>query len=179
MLRWPSSLKRPRADRQRRKARENLSPQQEAFMIIEGGFTLKAPIEKLFDFVLKPETIMTCLPGAESVKLLNETTYECVVKQKVGPISAKLRFVNRLTKVERPTHVEVEGEGEDVTKLGHFRQKTQVDLKEISPGEVKVKYKTDVSIVGKLAMFGDRIMRSKAKQVEEAVLCTTKVFFQF
>jgi carbon monoxide dehydrogenase subunit G len=136
-------------------------------MIIEGGFTLKAPIEKLFDFVLKPETIMSCLPGAESVKLLDEKTYECVVKQKVGPISVKLKFVNRLTKVERPTHVEVEGEGEDVTKLGHFKQKTQVDLREVSPSEVEVKYKSDVSIVGKLAMFGDRIMKAKARQVEK------------
>ena len=136
-------------------------------MIIEGRFTLKAPIEKLFDFVLKPETIMSCLPGAESVKLLDETIYECVVKQKVGPISAKLKFVNRLVKVERPTHVEVEGEGEDVTKLGHFKQKTQVDLKEVSPGEVEVQYKSAVSIVGKLAMFGDRIMKAKARQVEK------------
>lgn len=136
-------------------------------MIIEGGFTLRAAADKLFDFLLKPDTIMTCLPGAESVKLLDEKTYECVVKQKVGPISAKLKFVNRLTKVDKPTHIEVEGEGEDVTKLGHFRQKSVVDLKEVSPGEVEVKYKTDVIIVGKLAMFGDRIMRSKAKQVEE------------
>ncbi len=136
-------------------------------MIIEGRFTLKAPIEKLFDFLLKPETIMTCLPGAESVKQLDETTYECVVKQKVGPISAKLKFVNRLTKVERPTHIEIEGEGEDVTKLGHFRQKTLVDLREVSPGEVEITYKSDVSIVGKLAMFGDRVMKAKSRQVEE------------
>ncbi len=136
-------------------------------MIIEGGFTLKAPIEKLFDFLLDPETIMTCLPGSESVKLLDETTYECVVKQKVGPISAKLKFVNRLTKVERPTHIEIEGEGEDVTKLGHFRQKTLVDLREVSPGQVEITYKSDVSIVGKLAMFGDRVMKAKSRQVEE------------
>ncbi len=40
-------------------------------------------------------------------------------------------------------------------------------MKEVSPGEVDVKYKSDVSIVGKLVMFGDRIMRSKAKHVEE------------
>ncbi len=40
-------------------------------MIIEGGFTLNAPIDKLFDFMLKPETIMTCLPGAESVRLID------------------------------------------------------------------------------------------------------------
>ncbi|HOP85605.1 MAG TPA: SRPBCC domain-containing protein [Syntrophorhabdaceae bacterium] len=136
-------------------------------MIIEGGFKLKAPIDKLFDFLLKPDTIMTCLPGAESVKLLDENTYECVVKQKVGPISAKLKFVNRLTKVERPTHIEIEGEGEDVTKLGHFKQKSIVDLKDIGNGEVEVTYKTDVSIVGKLAMFGDRIMRAKAKDTEK------------
>ena len=136
-------------------------------MIIEGGFTLKASIDKLFDFMLNPETIMTCLPGAESVKLLDETTYECMVKQKVGPISAKLKFVNRLTKVEKPTHIEIEGEGEDVTKLGHFKQKTLVDLKEVSPGEVEIKYKADIHIVGKLAMFGDRIMRAKAREVEQ------------
>jgi carbon monoxide dehydrogenase subunit G len=90
-----------------------------------------------------------------------------VVKQKVGPISAKLKFVNRLKKVERPTHIEIEGEGEDVTKLGHFRQKTLVDLKEVSPGEVEIKYKSDVTIVGKLAMFGDRVMRAKAREVEQ------------
>jgi hypothetical protein len=136
-------------------------------MIIEGGFKLKAPIDKLFDFLLKPDTIMTCLPGAESVKLLDENTYECVVKQKVGPISAKLKFVNRLTKVDRPTHIEIEGEGEDVTKLGHFKQKSIVDLKDLGNGEVEVTYKTDVSIVGKLAMFGDRIMRAKAKDTEK------------
>jgi carbon monoxide dehydrogenase subunit G len=32
---------------------------------------------------------------------------------------------------------------------------------------VEVSYKTDVNIVGKLAMFGDRIMKAKAKKVEE------------
>jgi len=61
----------------------------------------------------------------------------------------------------------IEGDGEDVAKLGHVKQRSVVDLKEVSPGEVEIKYKTDMSIVGKLAMFGDRVMRAKAKQVEE------------
>ena len=46
-------------------------------------------------------------------------------------------------------------------------QKSFVDLREISPSEVEVSYRSDVSIVGKLAMFGDRIMKAKAKKVEE------------
>ncbi len=136
-------------------------------MIIEGSFTVDAPIDKLFDFMLKPESIMTCIPGTESVKVIDENSYECIVKQKVGIITAKLKFVNRMTKIEKPTHLEIEGEGEDVTKLGHFKNKTTVDLKEVAPGTVEVKYASDVSIVGKLAMFGDRIMRAKAKDVEK------------
>jgi carbon monoxide dehydrogenase subunit G len=136
-------------------------------MIIEGSFAVDAPIDKLFDFMLKPESIMTCIPGTESVKIIDDNSYECIVKQKVGIITAKLKFVNRMTKIEKPTHIEIEGEGEDMTKLGHFKNKTTVDLKEVSPGTVEVKYVSDVSIVGKLAMFGDRIMRAKAKDTEK------------
>jgi carbon monoxide dehydrogenase subunit G len=136
-------------------------------MLIEGSFTVDAPMDKLFDFMLKPESIMTCVPGTESVRIIDDTSYECIVKQRVGIITAKLKFVNRMTKIEKPTHIEIEGEGEDVTKLGHFKNKTVVDLKEVSPGKVEVAYKSDVSIVGKLAMFGDRIMRAKAKDTEK------------
>ena len=135
-------------------------------MILEGKFTLKAPIQKLWDTLLEPETLRTCLPGAEKIERLDEKTYDCVVKQKVGPISVRFKFKNILTKVESPTHLEMEGEGEDIGKAGHVVQKTSIDLKETEGGEVEVSYRTDASIVGKLAMFGDRIMRAKAKKVE-------------
>ena len=42
-----------------------------------------------------------------------------------------------------------------------------VDLRETANGEVEVSYQANVNIVGKLAMFGDRIMKSKAKDVEK------------
>ena len=135
-------------------------------MILEGKFTLKAPIQKLWDTLLEPETLRTCLPGAEKIERLDEKTYDCVVKQKVGPISVRFKFKNILTKVESPTHLEMEGEGEDIGKAGHVVQKTSIDLKETEGSEVEVSYKNDASIVGKLAMFGDRIMRAKAKKVE-------------
>ena len=135
-------------------------------MILEGKFTLKAPIQKLWDTLLEPETLRACLPGAEKIERLDEKTYDCVVKQKVGPISVRFKFKNILTKVEPPTHLEMEGEGEDIGKAGHVVQKTGIDLKETEGGEVEVSYRTDASIVGKLAMFGDRIMRAKAKKVE-------------
>jgi uncharacterized protein len=135
-------------------------------MIIEGSFTVKAPIQKLWDLLLEPETITTCLPGAEKVEKIDEKTYDCILKQKVGPIKVALKFRNYITVMNAPTHMEIEGEGEDMTKLGHFKQKTTMDLKELDGG-VEVSYKTDTVIVGKLAMFGDRIMRAKAKDTEK------------
>jgi len=136
-------------------------------MVIEGGFTVKAPIQKLWDMLLQPETLAACLPGAEKIEKIDDTTYDTVMKQKVGIVKVKLAFRSKLTNVQPPTHLELEGEGEDVTKLGHFKQKTSMDLKDVGNGEVAVSYKSDVSMVGKLAMFGDRIMRSKAKDVEK------------
>ena len=59
-----------------------------------------------------------------------------------------------------------EGEGEDVTKLGRFSMKMTVKLTQVGD-EVEIAYTVDVSIVGKLAMFGDRIMRQKTKDIEK------------
>jgi carbon monoxide dehydrogenase subunit G len=136
-------------------------------MLMEGRFTLKAPIQKVWEELLEPETLLSCIPGAEKIERIDERTYDCVVKQKVGPISVKFKFKSIISKMEPPAHIEIEGEGEDIAKAGHFVQKSFVDLREISPGEVEISYKTDVNIVGKLAMFGDRIMKAKAKKVEE------------
>jgi carbon monoxide dehydrogenase subunit G len=136
-------------------------------MLMEGKFTLKAPIQKIWETLLEPETLLSCIPGAEKIERLDEKTYDCVVKQKVGPISVKFKFKSILTKLEPPAHIEIEGEGDDIAKAGHFVQKSVVDLREIAPNEVEVSYRSDVNIVGKLAMFGDRIMKAKAKKVEE------------
>jgi hypothetical protein len=136
-------------------------------MLMEGKVILKAPIRKIWDTLLEPETLLSCIPGAEKIERIDEKTYDCVVKQKVGPISVKFKFKSIITKMESPTHIEVEGEGEDIAKVGHFVQKSVVSLREISPSEVELSYRTDATIVGKLAMFGDRMIRAKAKKVEE------------
>jgi carbon monoxide dehydrogenase subunit G len=136
-------------------------------MLLEGKFTLKAPIQEVWDFLLKPETLASCIPGAEEMKAIDDKTYESVVKQKVGPISVKLKFTTKITEIDPPRHLKAVGRGADVTKAGTFSQETIVDLTEISKDEVEVSYSSTVSLVGRLATFGERIMRAKAKSVGE------------
>jgi carbon monoxide dehydrogenase subunit G len=136
-------------------------------MLLEGKFTLKAPIREVWDFLLKPETLASCIPGAEEMKAIDDKTYESVVKQKVGPISVKLKFTTTITEMNPPRHLKAVGRGADITKAGTFSQETIVDLTEISKDEVEVAYTSNVSLVGRLATFGERIMRAKAKSVGE------------
>jgi carbon monoxide dehydrogenase subunit G len=61
----------------------------------------------------------------------------------------------------------MKGEGEDIGKAGRFTMKTTIELKEETGGGVQVSYSCEANIIGKLAMFGNRIIQAKAKQVEE------------
>jgi len=69
-------------------------------MLIEGKFALKAPIQKVWDFLLEPGILASSLPGAEKVEAIDEKTYECIVKQSVGPIFVRFKFTVVLTEVE-------------------------------------------------------------------------------
>jgi len=134
-------------------------------MKIEGKFTMKAPIQKVWDFLLAPGTLASCIPGAEKMEAVDDKTWEGIVKQKVGPISVKLKFTQTLTEVDPPKHVKAVGRGSAIGGAGTFTQETIVDLKELAKDEVEVAYRSTVSIVGRLAIFGERIMRAKVNKV--------------
>jgi carbon monoxide dehydrogenase subunit G len=136
-------------------------------MLIEGKFTLKAAVQNLWNFLLEPGTLASCIPGAEKVEAIDDKTYECIVKQSVGPISARFKFTVVLTELDPPKYVKAVGRGEAIGKMGTFTCDVIVNLAEIQEGEVEVSYQTNVNIVGRLATFGERIMRAKAKSVGE------------
>jgi carbon monoxide dehydrogenase subunit G len=134
-------------------------------MRIEGQFAIEAPIQTVWDSLLDPQTLGSCVPGTEKMEALDAETYESVVKQRVGPFKVTLKFTTKLTEVRPPNYIKAEGRGADITKLGNFSTEMEVNLKETSPNNVEVSYTADVSLVGKLATFGERIMRAKAKEV--------------
>lgn len=136
-------------------------------MLIEGKFSLKAPIKQVWDFLLEPETLASCIPGAEEMKRIDDKTYESVVKQKVGLISVKFKFITTITEMNPPKYVKAVGKGAAIGNMGTFTHEMRVNLAEISKDEVEVSYKANVSIVGRLATFGERIMRAKSKSVGE------------
>ena len=136
-------------------------------MLMEGKFTLKAPIKEVWDALLDPGILASCIPGTEEMRAINDKTYESVVKQKVGPISVRFKFTTTLTETDPPRHLKAVGRGADLHGAATFTQETSVSLTEIANGVVEVSYRSNVSLVGRLVTFGERIMLTKSKAVAE------------
>jgi len=107
------------------------------------------------------------MPGTEKMEIIDEKTYETVMKQRVGPIKVKLKFRTELTEVRPPNYIKAVGKGADVTKLGNFSFDVEINLKETKKNHIDVSYAANVALVGRLATFGERIMRAKSKSVSD------------
>jgi carbon monoxide dehydrogenase subunit G len=135
-------------------------------MILAGKIRVQAPIKRVWDMLLEPETLQACLPGIEKIERLDEMNYTITIVQKVGPITVRFQIKAMLTKVEAPLHLEIEGQRVDIGKAEQLVRKVRVDLRETAGGAVEISYTTDVNIAGTMAILGDRIIQAKARKVE-------------
>ncbi len=136
-------------------------------MVIEEKFSIKAPIKKVWDFLLDPPKVASCVPGCEGVEALDENNYKTSIKAKVGPISARFKVRLTITEKEPPYRLLTAGKGEDSGMASSLTSKNEIRLSSISDMETEVNYRSEVSVLGALGKFGEGIFRKKAKEVGE------------
>lgn len=134
-------------------------------MLVEEKFSVNVPVREVWDFLLEPKNIGSCIPGCEKIEAINEKDFLSTVKVKVGPISVKFNFKTTIEEIVPFTYIRTVGGGEDSDKKGHFRQKTAIHFNKISDNVTEILYRSEVVVVGRLATFGERIMRAKAKEL--------------
>ncbi len=132
-------------------------------MLISETFSVDTPAEKLYEFFLDANTVGSCVPGCESVEIVGENEYDSIIKTKVGTISARFKVRTKISETVPFRLIRTAGTGKELRNLGQFKQTTEITLKELTENKTEVSYLAEVSIVGRLATFGDRIMKSKAK----------------
>lgn len=134
-------------------------------MIVEEKFLVLAPIQKVWDFLQDPNGFGSCIPGCERIELVDKDNFITTVKVKVGPFSMRFNFSTTIKEANPPFFMRAAGDGEEANKMGRFRHETTIDFKSLSENETEISYRSEVVIVGKLATFGDRIMKAKAKDL--------------
>ena len=122
--------------------------------------------EPLWEFLMDVPKVAKSLPGVESVRQIDESTYEGTLKVRVGPIGLNLSGKIFLEEKNKEAwRAALRAEAADRMAAGAVRGKTAMQLTELSPQETELLVDTDVSILGKIGEFGQPIIRKKADQM--------------
>ncbi len=135
-------------------------------MLVAGKIRVQAPIQKVWDALLDPETLQACLPGIKRIERLDEKRYAIVIMQGVGFLAVRFQIEATLTKIEAPLHLEIEGQRADTGNADRRVHKVCIDLREIAGNAVEISYAVEAKIAGTLAILGDTIIQAKVKKAE-------------
>ena len=143
-------------------------------MQLENSFSVSAPPERVFAYLLDINKVVGCVPGAELSEVVDPTTFKGKVKVKVGPITVAYSGTARITdRDDAARSAAIEAEGRETTGPGSARAKAlmKVDAEAEGGGSV-VKITTDYSIAGRVAQFGRGVMEDVSRRiVNEMAAC--------
>jgi carbon monoxide dehydrogenase subunit G len=112
-----------------------------------------------------PEILKACVPGCESITLVNPNEYQVLMTARVGPVSAKFRGRLSLFDLKPPQSYSLAFEGQGGA-AGFAKGAAQVKL---APRENQtlLSYDVKANVGGKLAQIGSRLVDAAAKKVAD------------
>lgn len=135
---------------------------------IEKSFVVKAPADRVWEFLTDPHRVAKCLPGAAITEELDDQTYAGTMTVKVGPVSASYKGQVRFERLDSDARVaELTGRGLDVRGKGGADMRMTSRLVERGPGETEVMVTSEVSVTGILAQFGRGMIQDVSDQMFE------------
>ena len=133
-----------------------------ACMDVAGTYSFDAPIAKVWDVLLDPASLASCMPGCESMEPLGEDKYRATLSVGVGSISgrfeATIAIADRVP--PRSYKLTVEGKGSP----GFVRGEALVSLEELD-GKTVVTVTGEAQVGGTVARVGQRLLGSVNKMM--------------
>jgi len=132
-------------------------------MKLEGEYLFNGPREEVWKLVRDPDVLATALPGTQSLNKISDTEFEGVMHLKIGPMAGD--FSGRLVvSDEVPPEsctLTVDGKG----AVGFGKGVGHVQLIAQADGKTLAKYTGDLTVGGKLASTGQRMIDTVSKSM--------------
>jgi hypothetical protein len=135
---------------------------------VEDHQLIAAPREELWDYLMQIEKVGECIPGCDSVRKIDEDSYETTMRVSVGPI--KLRFEALLQVVERDRAnwvATMKADGAERGVGGTVHALMTMTLLDRAEEGTELIVNTDAKILGKLGEFGQPVMKKKAAAITQ------------
>lgn len=134
-------------------------------MQLENSFSVEAPPDRVFAYLLDVNKVAGCVPGAELSEVVDPTTFKGKVKIKVGPITVAYSGTAKIVDRNDAMHsAAIEAEGRETTGPGSARAKALMTVVADGAGST-VKITTDYNVAGRVAQFGRGVMEDVSRRI--------------
>jgi carbon monoxide dehydrogenase subunit G len=136
-----------------------------AFKITE-RFEVQAPVERVWNYLIDPASVVQCLPGAELLESQDEHTFLGQIKVKVGPLAMSYKGKGTFTEVNNETHtVRMVGEAKEVGGSGSTKVAMVSVVTALDGGGSQVSVDTEINVVGRIVQFGRGMIEEVSRQM--------------
>lgn len=131
-------------------------------MKLAGTIDIDAPAQAVWDFVLDPGRLSTCVPGVRDVRQVDDRTFEGTIRASVGPMNGDFSFTSVIVRSAFPDDLGVEITGTDSVTRSTLRMGVDAALTARAPDATTMDYRIDVDVKGRLAILGEMVLRATA-----------------
>jgi carbon monoxide dehydrogenase subunit G len=133
---------------------------------IEERFEVKAPVERVWSYLIDPKRVVQCLPGAELLEQQDERTFLGAIKVKVGPLSMSYKGQAKFTDINEETHqARMVGDAREVGGSGSTKVSMLSTVSPLDGGGCEVIVNADIDLVGKIVQFGRGMIEEVSRQM--------------
>jgi carbon monoxide dehydrogenase subunit G len=135
---------------------------------VEESFVIAEPRERLWEFFEHVDRVARCVPGVESVEVIDDEQSKVRVTQAVGPMTATFDLKMRITEREPLERMQFTAIGRAVKgAAGNIRTTNTVRLTDVEEG-TRVVLESDLAMGGVLGSVGQKVVAKQAGQVTKA-----------
>ena len=141
---------------------------------IKETFQVRAPIATVWRFMLDPQKVATCMPGAELEQVVDERTFLGAVKVKIGAITTRYKGRLQLTLVDEPGHrIQMTGEGRE-TSGGTAKGSLSSSLRTLPDGQTEVVAEASIDLTGRIMQVGRGMIQGVSHQLFQQFVAAAK-----
>jgi uncharacterized protein len=133
-------------------------------MQIVDSFLIKASQEDVWQLMFDIPRLSKCVPGIESVEILDDKTYRGKLVVKVGPLRSEFTGTVVLTEVTQPDRIAGTLQGDDRSNASSIKANFTGTLKTVADG-TEAAFEVDANLRGRLAQFGGPVITATAKKL--------------
>jgi carbon monoxide dehydrogenase subunit G len=133
---------------------------------LEKTIPLQASSSEAWQLLRDVSRVAECVPGARVTEQLDDTHYRGEVRVKIGPAAATFQGELEVRSLDEQKHeLQLIGKGKDARGTSTATMDLTASLRDDGAGGSELRGISAVSVTGKMASFGGRMLNQVAEQI--------------